>query len=60
MYCGYVNGVYNYAARIAGDTEKYWCGVQHQKDPLFGMPKHQSDFIEYGDEEQFLELKSQN
>lgn len=60
VYCGYVNGVFAYAVRIAGDTEKYWCGIQHQKDPFYGIPPHHKDFLEYGNEKQFEEYKKRD
>lgn len=57
MYCGYVNGLYAYAVQIAGETEKYWCGIKHQKDPNFVQPKHHEEFLEYGDEKGYKKLK---
>jgi len=50
-YCGYANGLMHYASVIAGETEKYWCGIKHAKDPNFIPPVHHKDFIEYDDEE---------
>lgn len=47
MYCGYVNGLMNYCVQIAAETEKYWCGIQHQKDENFVEPNHHKDFVEY-------------
>ena len=55
MYCGYANGLLQYACQIAGDTEKYWCGIKHAKYDDFKEPEHQKDFLEYGDEKAFLE-----
>lgn len=48
-YCGYANGLANYFTAIAGETEKYWCGIKHQKDPNFILPEHHKDFLEYND-----------
>lgn len=31
MYCGYANGLAAYMVKIAGDTEKYWCGIKHHE-----------------------------
>lgn len=56
MYCGYANGVTMYASAIAGETEKYWCGIKHKKDPNFVEPPHHKDFIEYGDEVAYRKL----
>ena len=53
MYCGYGNGVIRYWARIVGDTERYWCGIQHKEEPYFAIPKHQMNFSKYGDEADF-------
>lgn len=50
-YCGYVNGLFAYAVAVAGETEKYWCGIMHDKDPEYQIPSHHADFIEYGNEE---------
>ena len=55
MYCGYGNGVIHYWAQIADETERYWCGVKHQKDKNFIEPKHQASFSEYGNEKDFIE-----
>ena len=54
VYCGYANGVLAYAVKITGDTEKYWCAVKHEKDGHFVEPAHQTDFVEFGDEEEFV------
>jgi hypothetical protein len=55
-YCGYANGLMHYATIIAGDTEKYWCGIKHTKDPNFIPPAHHKNFIEYGDEKAYKNL----
>ena len=57
MYCGYVNGLFAYAVQIAGETEKYWCSIKHEEDSNFIPPKHHKDFMEYGDEKGYKELK---
>lgn len=55
MYCGYANGFINYAKEVIGQTEKYWCGIQHQSTPEFIVPEHHKtmSFSEYGNEEDF-------
>lgn len=53
MYCGYANGVLHYTSVIAGETEKYWCGIKHQNDGEFVAPMHHDEFIDYGDEEAY-------
>ncbi|MEA2095583.1 MAG: hypothetical protein U9P73_02665 [Candidatus Cloacimonadota bacterium] len=54
MYCGYANGVLAYAVKITGDTEKYWCAIKHEEDKNFVEPLHQQDFVEFGDEAEFV------
>ncbi|OGY87348.1 MAG: hypothetical protein A2233_01445 [Candidatus Kerfeldbacteria bacterium RIFOXYA2_FULL_38_24] len=53
MYCGYVNGVVQYWVKIAGETEKYWCGIAHKKTVDFFPPPHHQDFLEYDNKEAF-------
>ncbi len=48
-YCSYANGFLQYATRIAGVTEAYFCPIKHQATPTFHAPQHQQDFLEYGD-----------
>ncbi len=52
-YCGYANGFCSYITEIAGRTEKYWCGIQHQKSKGFKEQPHQKNFVKYGDEKAF-------
>ncbi len=56
MYCGYVNGLFQYAAAIAGATERYWCGIQHAKKPGFRPPNYHDDFLPYDDEKAYHEF----
>lgn len=59
-YCGYANGLIMYAMRIAGETERYWCGIKHKEDTTFTPPLHHQFFLPYGDEKTFNEfLKKQ-
>lgn len=58
-FCGYANGVIMYAMRIAGETERYWCGIKHRDDPTFTPPPHHKFFLPYGDEEKFKEFINQ-
>jgi len=53
MYCGYGNGVIRYWGKIAGETEHYWCGIQHRKTANFAISEHQKDFAVYGDSDEF-------
>jgi len=54
-YCGYANGLMHYGTKIAGDTEKYWCGIKHEPTKEFIELPHQKDFLKYGDEKAFKE-----
>lgn len=54
-YCGYANGLMPYAAKIAADTEKYWCAVKHKEDTTDFQPHHK-DFLDFGDEEAYREF----
>lgn len=52
-YCEYVNGFFAFAVAVAGHTEIYWCGIKHKSGGGFQEPKHQEDFLPYGDKEAF-------
>jgi len=52
-YCGYANGFAKYITEIGARTEKYWCGIKHQKIKGFIEQKHQNKFLEYGDEKAY-------
>jgi len=54
MYCGYANGIVRYRVQIAGETEHYRCGIQHQKRKNFIVEEHQKDFAKYGDKNDFI------
>jgi hypothetical protein len=56
IYCGYANGLLQYAGRIAGDTERYFCPIKHQAAADFHPPPHHRNFAEYGDARGFREL----
>jgi len=56
VYCGYANGVLQYIVRIVGETERYWCGIQHKQKEGFIAPPHHAGFVEYDNEEQFREV----
>jgi len=46
-YCGYANGLLNYAVKVAAETEKYWCSIKHERTKNFIEPSHHKDFINY-------------
>ncbi|MEA3344115.1 MAG: hypothetical protein U9Q16_00295 [Patescibacteria group bacterium] len=52
-YCGYANGVIQYWAKIAGETERYWCGIRHKENNNFVVPEHHKNFPKHGDENSF-------
>ena len=54
-YCGYANGLINYARVIAGTTELYWCGIRHKQENNFHEQQHHKDFnfSKYGDKKAF-------
>lgn len=56
VYCGYVNGLFHYISVIAGETEKYWCGIKHKHNSNFNEPAHHKNFLEYGDEVAYRKL----
>ena len=55
FYCSYWNWLLAYASEIAGQTEKYWCWIQHQKTADYIEQKHHKDFVPYWDEKAFYE-----
>jgi len=56
VYCGYGNGLLHYLSAIAGESEKYWCGIAHAKRAGFIPQEHQKDFLPYGDKKAFDEF----
>lgn len=56
MYCGYANGFAAYMVKIAGDTEKYWCGIKHHEGGGYVPQPHQKDFLPYGDEKAYKDF----
>jgi hypothetical protein len=61
MYCGYANGLLVYLKKIAELTEKYWCGIMHEKKKGFinqpSQVKH--NFARFNDEEDFIKKYKQ-
>jgi len=50
VYCGYGNGLVEYAREVIGRTEKYWCPIKHARrtpDPH----RYVEEFFDYGDSE---------
>jgi hypothetical protein len=48
MYCGYGNGVINYAREITSRTEQYWCPIKHARKIVDAHPRYET-FLAYGD-----------
>ena len=52
LYCGYGNGVLNFAREVASRTEQYWCPIKHaRKAP--GQSFRQREFSSYGDADNY-------
>jgi len=50
VYCGYGNGLIEYAREITARTEQFWCPIKHARrtpDPH----RHTEKFFDYGDAE---------
>lgn len=60
IYCSYANGMLAYAVKLAGETEKYWCGIKHKPSSGYIEPAHHKDFLEYGDKIAFEQYIEQN
>jgi hypothetical protein len=48
IYCGYGNGVINYAREIISRTEQYWCPIKHARKIIDAHPRYEN-FLDYGD-----------
>lgn len=59
VYCGYANGLLAYNVKIAGETEKYWCGIKHKLDRDFIPPEHHKYFLEYNDKKAYEDFINQ-
>jgi hypothetical protein len=58
IYCGYGNGVIEYAREVAARTEQYWCPIKHARRSR--DPHQRSErFAEYGDAEHYRDRLSQ-
>jgi hypothetical protein len=51
-YCSYANGLFAYAAEVAGRTEQHWCPIKHARR-LRSPHSRYSHFLEYGDAERY-------
>jgi len=55
IYCGYANGLLPYAAKIAAESEAYWCAIMHKTSDsdTFIVPEHHKNFLKYGDKDTY-------
>ena len=56
-FCAYANGMFLYAAAIAAETEKYWCGIKHQRARLRDLREEEKGYLAYGDKKGLKKLK---
>lgn len=59
VYCGYANGLIAYVREIASRTEAYWCPIKHAAR-VRGVHERYADFMDYGDEDRFIEKWAQS
>lgn len=52
IYCGYGNGLIEYAREITARTEQYWCPIKHARRTLDQHHRTQR-FFDYGDAESY-------
>jgi hypothetical protein len=52
VYCGYGNGVIEYAREVTARTEQYWCPIKHARRTLDEHARMQK-FFDYGDAEAY-------
>lgn len=44
-YCSYVNGVFAYAQKVAGETEKMWCPIRNVLKERMAELAHRKNFV---------------
>lgn len=52
VYCGYGNGLIEYAREITARTEQFWCPIKHARRTLDAHRRTQR-FLDYGDAEAY-------
>ncbi|CAA6815909.1 MAG: Unknown protein [uncultured Sulfurovum sp.] len=52
VFCGYVNGVIQYAAEIGTRTEEFWCPIKHNQKIGYEHSRYHK-YLEYGDSETY-------
>ena len=59
-YCAYANGFLLYASAIAGETEKYWCGIKHQRARIKELKDEEKNYLKYGDKKSFKKIEKES
>ena len=54
VYCGYANGLMEYAREITARTEQFWCPIKHARRTLDEHYRVQK-FLDYGDAKAFYQ-----
>ena len=52
VYCGYGNGLVEYAREIIARTEQYWCPIKHARHSR-STHERAKQFVDYGDAENY-------
>lgn len=50
VYCGYGNGLIEYAREVVARTEQFWCPIKHARRTL-DPHRRSNKFFDYGDAE---------
>jgi hypothetical protein len=58
MYCGYGNGLIEYAREIIARTEQYWCPIKHARRSV-SHHHRMAEFADYGHAEDYKEKLDQ-
>jgi hypothetical protein len=58
-YCAYGNGFLLYASAIAAETEKYWCGIKHQRARIRVLKDEEKDYLDFGDKKAFDKVEKE-
>ncbi len=53
VYCGYGNGLIEFAREVIARTEQYWCPIKHAQRTL-DPHKRTQKFVDYGDVDAWL------
>ena len=56
-YCAYANGLFLFWVAIGSTTEKYWCGIKHQRTRIKALRDEEKNYLKFGDKKAFEELE---